>query len=96
MEFGVLRRNLKTEVREETKMKFHKTAALQTLLYGIESWRVKATDINRIQSELLSFQTFSIVWYPRDQRTQRFGNWICFYPQMSREDTYSVGSLRKS
>jgi hypothetical protein len=28
-------------------------------------------------------------------KTQRFGNWICFRPQVS-EDTYSVGSLRKS
>jgi hypothetical protein len=28
-------------------------------------------------------------------KTQRFGDWICFRPQV-REDTYSVGSLRKS
>jgi hypothetical protein len=28
-------------------------------------------------------------------KTQRFGNWICFRPQL-REDTYAVGSLRKS
>jgi hypothetical protein len=28
-------------------------------------------------------------------KTQRFGNWICFRPQV-REDTYSVGSLRNS
>jgi hypothetical protein len=28
-------------------------------------------------------------------KTQRFGNWICFHPQV-REDTYFVGSLRKS
>jgi hypothetical protein len=28
-------------------------------------------------------------------KTQCFGNWICFRPQV-REDTYSVGSLRKS
>jgi hypothetical protein len=27
--------------------------------------------------------------------TQRFGNWICFRPQV-RENIYSVGSLRKS
>jgi hypothetical protein len=30
-----------------------------------------------------------------NEKTQRFGNWICFPPQV-REDTYSVGSLRKS
>jgi hypothetical protein len=29
--------------------------------------------------------------------TQRFGNWICFRPQVKGvEDTYSVGHLRKS
>jgi hypothetical protein len=28
-------------------------------------------------------------------KSQRFGNWICFRPQV-REGTYSVGSLRKS
>jgi hypothetical protein len=33
--------------------------------------------------------------YYRVLKTQRFGNWICFRPQV-REDTYSVRSLRKS
>jgi hypothetical protein len=28
------------------------------------------------------------------KKTQRFGNWICFRPQV-REDAWSVGSLRK-
>jgi hypothetical protein len=27
-----------------------------------------------------------------NEKTQRFGNWICFHPQV-RENTYSVGSL---
>jgi hypothetical protein len=31
----------------------------------------------------------------KNEKTQRFGNWICFRPQV-REDTYSVGPLRKS
>jgi hypothetical protein len=31
----------------------------------------------------------------KNEKTQRFGNWICFRPQV-REDTYSVGSLRSS
>jgi hypothetical protein len=30
-------------------MEFYKITALQTLLYGIESWSVKATNINGIQ-----------------------------------------------
>jgi hypothetical protein len=29
-------------------------------------------------------------------RKQRFENWIYFLPQVRREDTYSVASLRKS
>jgi hypothetical protein len=33
--------------------------------------------------------------YKKKDQTRRFGNWICFRPQM-RGDTYSVGSLRKS
>jgi hypothetical protein len=33
--------------------------------------------------------------YSRLLKTQRFGNWLCFRRQV-REDTYSVGSLRKS
>jgi hypothetical protein len=31
----------------------------------------------------------------KQRETRRFGNWICFRPQV-REKTYSVGSLRKS
>jgi hypothetical protein len=46
---------------------------------------------------LLGFRTLSIVriFLNTNKKTQRFGNWICFRPQV-REDTYSVGSLRKS
>jgi hypothetical protein len=35
--------------------------------------------------ELLGFWTLSIVQYSRNQKTQRFGNWICFRPQIMRE-----------
>jgi hypothetical protein len=31
----------------------------------------------------------------KEEQTRRFGNWICFRPQV-RGDTYSVGSLSKS
>jgi hypothetical protein len=37
----------------------------------------------------------SVFLLNNNEKTQRFGNWICFSPQV-REDTYSVGSLRKS
>jgi hypothetical protein len=33
--------------------------------------------------------------YKKREQTRRFGNWICFRPQV-RGDTYSVGFLRKS
>jgi hypothetical protein len=33
--------------------------------------------------------------YKKREQTRRLGNWICFRPQV-KEDTYSVGSLRKS
>jgi hypothetical protein len=29
-------------------------------------------------SELLGFRTLSIIRYSKNQKTQRFGNWICF------------------
>jgi hypothetical protein len=34
-------------------------------------------------------------YFLNNNEKTRFGNWICFRPQV-REDTYSVGSLRKS
>jgi hypothetical protein len=38
----------------------------------------------------------SVIRYCRNYKTQRFGKWICFRPQMRGEDIYSVESLRKS
>jgi hypothetical protein len=46
---------------------------------------------------LTGFRTLPIVRNSRKQKTQRFGNGICFRPQVSGgKDTYFVGSLRKS
>jgi hypothetical protein len=43
------------------------------------------------------FGTFSIVRYSRKHKTRRFGNWICFRPEVKGvEDNYSFGPLRKS
>jgi hypothetical protein len=36
-------------------------------------------------SDLLGFWSLSIVWYSR-LRTQHFGNWICFHPQVREEE----------
>jgi hypothetical protein len=38
-------------------------------------------------SELLSFWTLSIVRNSKDKKTQRFGNWICFCPQVKEKTT---------
>jgi hypothetical protein len=40
-------------------------------------------------SLLLSFWTFSIVRISTNQKTQRFGNWICFW-RWGRGGTYST------
>jgi hypothetical protein len=52
--------------------------------------------IERLCTEILGFRTLSIVriFLNNNEKTQCFRNWICFRPQV-REDTYSVGSLRK-
>jgi hypothetical protein len=47
-------------------------------------------------TELLGFWTLSIVRYFRNYKTQRFGNWTCFRPQVRGEGTYSVGLLERS
>jgi hypothetical protein len=33
-------------------------------------------------TELLGSWTSSIVWYSREQKTRRFGNWSCFHTQV--------------
>jgi hypothetical protein len=47
--------------------------------------------------EILGFRTLSIVRiFPKYQwKTQRFGNWICFRPQV-REDTTQLGPLERA
>jgi hypothetical protein len=40
------------------------------------------TYILSVSSDLLGFWTVCIVRYSRNLRTQRFGNWICFRPQV--------------
>jgi hypothetical protein len=47
-------------------------------------------------TKLLGFWTLSIVRNSKYKKAQRFGNWIGFRPQVRREDTYSVGPLRKN
>jgi hypothetical protein len=61
----------------------------------VELWSVSKSPEDSSYSELLGFWTLSIIQYSGNYKTQRFGNWISFCPQM-REDTYSVESLRKS
>jgi hypothetical protein len=61
-----------------------------------KTMHLKRNNYERKSSELLGSWTLPIVRFSRSQKKQRFGNWICFRPQVRGEDTYSVGSLRKS
>jgi hypothetical protein len=47
-------------------------------------------------TELLGSWTLSIVRYSRNQKTQCFGSWILFRPQVKDDDTYSVGPLERA
>jgi hypothetical protein len=69
----------------------------QEIIAILWSPRVSQKILKGSDDGLLVFLDFSIVWYPRDYKTRRFGNWICFSPQVrGGEDTYSVGPLRKN
>jgi hypothetical protein len=46
--------------------------------------------------QLLDFRTLSIVRYSRNQKTQRFGNWICFRPQVRGETPTLLGPLERA
>jgi hypothetical protein len=50
----------------------------------------------KIHSESLGFWTLSIVRNSKYQKTKRFGNWICYRPQVRGGDTYLEGPLRKN
>jgi hypothetical protein len=58
---------------------------------GIYKWNINvfymvASDRRKRKlSELLNFSTLSNVLYSKNYRTQRFGNWICFRPQVRME-----------
>jgi hypothetical protein len=39
------------------------------------------------------FLTFSIVRYSREQKTRRFGNWICFRPQVKEGLVIEISSF---
>jgi hypothetical protein len=47
---------------------------------------------------ITGFFTFSIVRYSRKQKTRRFGNWICFRPQMGggRKTPIQLGHLERA
>jgi hypothetical protein len=47
-------------------------------------------------SELLGFSILSIVRYSKNYRTQCFGNWICFLPQIRRKTSTLLSSLEKA
>jgi hypothetical protein len=45
------------------------------------------------EPELLSFRTLSIVWYSKNQKIRRFGNWNCYRPQAREETPTLLGPL---
>jgi hypothetical protein len=69
---------------------------ISALMKIIMYLRVAENARNILILRITGFLDFSIVRYSRNYKTQRFGNWICFRPQMKGEDTYLVGSLGKS
>jgi hypothetical protein len=56
---------------------------------------LKGSEDDAQHSKPLGLWALSIVRNCKYKKTQRFGNWICFRPQM-REGRHSVGSLWKS
>jgi hypothetical protein len=55
---------------------------------NLQDWLIlKGSDDGVKHTGLLSFLDFSIVLYSRDYKTRRFGNWICFHPQVKRRRT---------
>ncbi|KAJ4434311.1 hypothetical protein ANN_22866 [Periplaneta americana] len=52
---GTIDKNLKKKTRKETQIKFYKTMATPTPLYGCEAWTLKKNYINRIQSAEMKF-----------------------------------------
>jgi hypothetical protein len=66
---------------------------IQNKIDSIGFWRWCIT--HRIAGVLDFIHHLDFNSYKKKEQTRRFGNWICFRPQV-RGDTYSVGSLRKS
>jgi hypothetical protein len=54
----------------------------------MDGWIVRRDiNISFFFIELLGFWTFSIVRFSRELKTRRFGNWMCFRPQVKGEKT---------
>jgi len=52
---GTIHRTLKNKTRKDTMLKFYKTMATPTLLYGCESWVITQRDNSRIQASEMRF-----------------------------------------
>jgi hypothetical protein len=77
---------------------FNNSLEIRELLYGDgPNWRSLPTDSI---FQIVTYWAFTITFISSFDVTRRFGNWICFRPQVKggavEEDTYSVGPLRKS
>jgi hypothetical protein len=67
---------------------------INILLDSIGFWRWCITHIIAGVLDFIHRPDFNS-YKKKEEQTRRFGNWICFHPQV-KGDTYSVGSLRKS
>ena len=52
---GTISRTLKNKTRKETQLKFYKTIAVPTLLYGSETWITTKKEESRIQAQEMKF-----------------------------------------
>jgi hypothetical protein len=79
------------------------TPLLHVKIFSVRKWTEFFSTYYRVLTMVYNTQRYWVFglcpssgfFLNKNEKTRRFGNWICFRPQV-REDTYSVGSLRKS
>jgi hypothetical protein len=52
---GSIHRNIKSETRKDTGIKFYKTTTVPTLMYASETWVMRKQDKDKIQSMEMKF-----------------------------------------
>jgi hypothetical protein len=65
-------------------------------LYAFLFLLLKGPDFGVSHSELLVFRTLSTVRCSKNYKRQRFGNWICFHPQVNGETPTLLGPSERA